>query len=188
MSQFSPLGRKEEQRATEARRLLNLTQVIWVLLEILQRPVWKVFLPPVLPSVQCCVIGLYHMLQNAVHCVIHKVAGCEWEMRGTVVFSSATKILAIFGDCDKVIYYSLLTEKEEKCERTILSKKKVEIMCQWKYISNQLPYITMETGYHMYSAFSQQIMEKKTIKYKPIFPWRCFNTWAPIHDLHAGFS
>lgn len=42
-------------------------------------------------------------------------------------FLSATKILAIFGDCDKVIYYSLLTEKEEKCVQTILSKKK-----KWK--------------------------------------------------------
>lgn len=48
-------------------------------------------------------------------------------------FLSATKILAIFEDCDKVIYYSLLTEKEEKCVQTILlkkKKKKVEIMCQ----------------------------------------------------------
>lgn len=44
-----------------------------------------------------------------------------WEMWS---FLSATKILAIFGDCDKVIYYSLLTEKEEKCVQTILSKKK----------------------------------------------------------------
>lgn len=45
------------------------------------------------------------------------------------LFLSATKILAIFGDCDKVIYYSLLTEKEENVCKPFF-KKKVEIMCQ----------------------------------------------------------
>lgn len=64
------------------------------------------------------------MLQNAVRFVIHKVASWSEKCGEMWSFLSATKILAIFGDCDKVIYYSLLTEKEEKCVQTILSKKK----------------------------------------------------------------
>ena len=67
----SLLSRVKKSRGQQRRdRSLNLTQVIQALLEIGQRPVWEVFLPLVLPSALCCAIGLFHVLQKAVHCVI----------------------------------------------------------------------------------------------------------------------
>lgn len=123
--------------------------------------------------------------------VIHKVAG--WREREKCremwSFLSATKILAIFGDCDKVIYYSLLTEKEENVCKPFF-KKKVEIMCQWNFISNQPSTLVGTNGDrvpHVLCLSFFLICWEKAIKYKAIFPWRCSNTWAPIHDVCCWF-
>lgn len=107
--------------------------------------------------------------------VIHKVAG--WREREKCremwSFLSATKILAIFGDCDKVIYYSPLTEKEENvCKPFFKKKKKVEIMCQWNFISNQPSTLVGTNGDrvpHVLCLVFSWFAEKKLLNIKLYF-------------------
>lgn len=125
--------------------------------------------------------------------VIHKVAG--WREREKCremwSFLSATKILAIFGDCDKVIYYSLLTEKEENvCKPFFKKKKKSRNNVPVKLYFQPTKYL----GWYQWRQGTTCTLScfflicwEKAIKYKAIFPWRCSNTWAPIHDVCCWF-
>lgn len=113
MSSSSCIWGVEMSRGQQRWGSLNLTQVIWALLEIGQRPVWEVFLP----SAQGCVIGVYHVLHNAVCSVSYKryrlesgpkcrSCGGKWSL------VTGTEILAHFVEAViKVCYYSHIVLK-----------------------------------------------------------------------------